>query len=150
MPLAADLDAAQVAASPTAAISIGTAVSSHRGVRAVKGSGGTAIAVTEQDMCKRKEPWRDPASGRNYPVPPEFVQMLHNPIVLPAPGIMLVIAAQLLASGYHSPALRVGAEGWPHTVPAQRRQRIPGALVDAGGWGPGRVAACARRGGGAQ
>jgi hypothetical protein len=79
--------------------------------------------------------------------------MLHNPVVLPAdvavgfwlkpvaPGIMLVIAAQLLASGYHSPALRVAAESWPHTVPAPRRQRIPGALVDAGGWIPARVAA---------
>jgi len=86
--------------------------------------------------------------------------MLDNPVVLPAdvavgfwlkpvaPGIMLVIAAQLLASGYHSPALRAAAEGWPHTVPAQRRQGIPGALVDAGGWIPGRVAAGARRGGG--
>jgi hypothetical protein len=81
---------------------------------------------------------------------PELVQMLHNPIVLPAevavgfwlkpvaPEIMPVTAAQLLAGGYHSPALRVAAEGWPHTVPVQHRQCIPGALVDAGGWIGGR------------
>jgi hypothetical protein len=86
---------------------------------------------------------------------PELVQMLDNPVVLPAevavgfwpkpvaPGIMPVIAAQV-----RRPGLCAWPQGWPHTVPAQRPQRIPGALVDAGGWIGGRVAACARLGGG--
>jgi hypothetical protein len=83
-----------------------------------------------------------------------LAQMLHNPIVLPAdvavgfwlkpvaPGIMPVTAAQLLANGYDSRPC-VWPKGWPHTVPAQRRRRIRGALVDAGCWIPGRMAACA-------
>jgi hypothetical protein len=78
---------------------------------------------------------------------PELVQMLHNPVVLPAdvavgfwpkpvaPGIMPVTAAQLLAGGTTARPC-VWPQGWPHAVPAQRRQSIPGALVDAGGWIP--------------
>jgi threonine synthase len=48
--LAAGLDAARVAATATAAASIGTTVGGYRGVRAVQGSGGAAIAVSEQAM----------------------------------------------------------------------------------------------------
>src|SRR5690348_8274986 len=86
--------------------------------------------------------------------------MLDNPVVLPAevavgfwpkpvaPGIMPVITAQLLPGGCDGPGPCAWPQGWPHTVPAQRRQRIPEALVDAGGWTRGRAAICARLGGG--
>jgi threonine synthase len=48
--LAAGLPAARVPARPTSAISIGTTVSGYRGVLAVRGSGGAAIAVTDEHM----------------------------------------------------------------------------------------------------
>jgi hypothetical protein len=56
--------------------------------------------------------------------------MLHNPIVLPAD----------VAVGFW---LKPVAPGIMPVTAAQRRQRIPGALVDAGCWIPGRMAACA-------
>jgi hypothetical protein len=54
--------------------------------------------------------------------------MLHNPIVLPAD----------VAVGFW---LKPVAPGIMPVTAAQRRQRIPGALVDAGCWIPGRMAA---------
>jgi hypothetical protein len=83
-----------------------------------------------------------------------LAQMLHNPIVLPAdvavgfwlkpvaPGIMPVTAAQLLANGYDSPALRV-AEGLAAHGARAASAAHSGALVDAGCWIPGHLAACA-------
>jgi hypothetical protein len=91
---------------------------------------------------------------------PWLVQMLHNPTVLPAhvsagfwlkpiaPENMPVIAAQLLASGCDSPAVRVAAGLAAHGDPRSIGSASLGALVGAGGWIPGRAAACARRGGG--
>jgi threonine synthase len=48
--LADGLDAAQVPARPTSALSIGTTVSGYRGVLTVRKSGGASIPVTEDHM----------------------------------------------------------------------------------------------------
>jgi len=81
--------------------------------------------------------------------------MLHNPTVLPArvavgfrlksiaPEIMPMIGGQLLADVYDSAALRDAARGRP----VQHRQRIPGALLEVGGWIAGGAAGYARLGG---
>lgn len=53
--LAAGLDAVTVDPAPTRAFSIGSTVSSYRGVLAVRRSGGAAIALSDQDMRQAQE-----------------------------------------------------------------------------------------------
>src|SRR5260370_2147732 len=74
--------------------------------------------------------------------------MLHNPTVRPAdvaagfwlksaaPGIMPVIASQLVAGGYDSRAPRVAAGEAAHGARAESAAHPGRALVDAGGWVP--------------